>query len=250
MKLNNASNIHFNNKSASKVYLNNNFIWSSGIVADNLLLEYDSTNYSNGTTMTDSSGNARNGTIGGSPSHDGDYFTFSTDYITTPDLDSVITADAESHTTEVWVYPTNNGVVVQYNGQPTPNTAYHFSSIEIVGGNLEVGLWNGSLPVVSTGNIGAVSFNQWHQIVLTFDGSIVRGYLDGVYKGQVGLSWLSPMDGSETAFHMNFGYQDETNQGDGTHFDGKFGIMRVYNKKLTNDEVNQNWLSTKSSFGL
>lgn len=248
MKLNNASNIHFNNKSASKVYLNNNIIWSSGFVTDNLLLEYDSTNYSSGTTMTDSSGNGRNGTIGGSPSHDGNYFTFSNDYITTPDLDSVITAAEESHTTEVWVYPTNNGVVVQYNGQPTPDTSYHHSAIEIVGGNLEVGLWNSGM--VSTGNIGSVSFNQWHQLVLTFDGSIVRGYLDGQYKGQVGTSWLSPMDGSETTFHMNFGYQDATNQGDGTHFDGKFGIMRVYNKKLTNDEVNQNWISTKSSFGL
>jgi len=254
MKLNNASNIHFNNKSASKVYLNNNIIWSSGIVTDNLLLEYDSTNYSSGTTMTDSSTNTYTGTISGSPSHDGDYFTFSNDYIITPDISSDIPGSDKSHTTEVWVYPTANGIITNYNGASTPNTAYYHSGIEIVGGNLEVGLWNGVSGIASTGNIGAVSFNQWHQLVLSYDGSVVKGYIDGEYGGQASVSWDSPHDGTGAegtgGLFISFGNGSITNQGDGTDFDGKFGIMRVYNKKLTNDEVSQNWISTKSSFGL
>jgi hypothetical protein len=140
-------------------------------------------------------------------------------------------------------------VLVQYDGTPTPNASYHFSAIEIVGGNLEVGLWGGISGLISTGNIGAVSFNQWHQIVLTYNGSVCKGYLDGVFKGSVNVSFQSPMDDS-LQFYMNFGYRDTTNQGDGSDFNGRFGIMRVYNTALTDAQVLSNYNSTLPTFDL
>ena len=225
----------------------------SFIRATNLLLEYNTFNtlsYSgSGTTIYDISGNNRNGTITGSPTWTGNYFTFSDDYITTPNLSSAIPISNEVHSVEVWVYPTDNGVLVQYDGTATPNASYHFSAIEIVGGNLEVGLWTGFGGLASTGNIGAVSFNQWHQIVLTYNGSVCRGYLDGVFKGSVNASFQSPMDDSQL-FYMNFGYRTITNQGDGTDFNGRFGIIRVYNTALTDAQVLSNYNSTLPTLGL
>lgn len=222
------------------------------VVLNNLVLYFDSFNTSSyngsGTTIYDISGNNRNGTITGSPTWSGNYFTFTNDYITTPDLNSIIPASNESHSVELWVYPTNNGVLVQYNNTTNPNSGYHFSAIELVGGNLEIALWSLS-GITSTGNIGAVSFNQWHQIVLTYDGSVCKGYLDGIYKGSVNVSFYSPQEIAGT-FYMNFGYRDTTSQGDGTDFDGRFGIMRVYNKALTASEVLVNYNSDKSKFGL
>ena len=216
------------------------------VVLSNLILYFDSFNTTSyngsGTTIYDISGNNRNGTITGSPTWTTNYFTFSDDYITTPNLSSVITSANEVHSVELWVYPTNNGVLVQYNNSTSPNTSYHHSAIEIVGGNLEVGFWNGGI-VTSSGNIGVVSFNQWHQIVLTYNGSVCKGYIDGVFKGSVNVSWSSPMDASQP-FYMNFGYADTTSHGDGTNFDGRFGIMRVYNKALTDAEVLSNYNST------
>jgi hypothetical protein len=224
----------------------------SFIRATNLLLEYNTFNtlsYSgSGTTIYDISGNNRNGTITGSPTWTGNYFTFSDDYVTTPNLSSAIPSN-EVHSVELWVYPTDNGVLVQYNDTTSPNSGYHFAAIEIVGGNLEVGLWGGP-PLVSTGNIGAVSFNQWHQIVLTYNGSVCRGYIDGVYKGSVNVSWTSPMNYSYPLFHMNFGYRTITNQGDGTDFNGRFGIIRVYNIALTDAQVLSNYNSTLPTLGL
>ena len=221
----------------------------SAVVTENLLLHYNTFNTASyngsGVTITDISGNSRNGTITGSPNWTSNYFTFTDDYITTPNLSSKITSANEVHSVELWVYPTDNGVLVQYNNSTSPNTGYHASSIEIVGGNLEVGLWNGS-AVGSTGNIGAVSFNQWHQIVLTYNGSVCKGYIDGIYKGSVNVSWDSPMNQS-FPFYMNFGFADFTSQGDGTNFDGRFGIMRVYNKALTDAEVLSNYNSTVST---
>ena len=222
------------------------------IVSSNLLLHYNTFNTASyngsGATITDLSGNGRNGTITGSPTWTTNYFTFVDDYIITTNLSSVITSANETHSVELWVYPTNNGVLVQYNNSTTPNTegTYHHSAIEIVGGNLEVGLWTGS-ALASTGNIGAVSFNQWHQIVLTYNGSVCKGYIDGVYKGSVNVSWESPMNASQPLY-MNFGYQDFTSQGDGTNFDGRFGIMRVYNSALTDAQVLSNYNSTLPTF--
>jgi hypothetical protein len=247
----NATNIKFNGNSATKAFLNNNQIWptTSAVVTENLLLHYNTFNTASyngsGTTITDLSGNSRNGTITGSPTWTANYFTFTDDYITTPNLSSLITSANETHSVELWVYPTNSGVLVQYNNSTSPNTSYHHSAIEIVGGNLEVGFWNGS-GLSSTGNIGAVSFNEWHQIVLTYNGSVCKGYIDGVFKGSVNVSWSSPMDASQP-FYMNFGYADTTSHGDGTNFDGRFGIMRVYNKALTDAEVLSNYNSTLST---
>jgi hypothetical protein len=248
-----ATSIRFNGNSATKAFLNNNQVWpTASTLAQNLLLEYNTFNTSSyngsGATITDISGNSRNGTITGSPTWTSNYFTFSDDYITTTNLSSVITSANEVHSVELWVYPTNNGVLVQYNNSTSPNTSYHHSAIEIVGGNLEVGFWNGGI-VTSSGNIGAVSFNQWHQIVLTYNGSVCKGYIDGVYKGLVNVAWDSPMN-SSMPFYMNFGASTTTNQGDGTNFDGRFGIMRVYNKALTDAEVLSNYNADKSKYGL
>ena len=247
-----ATSIRFNGNSATKAFLNNNQIWptTSAVTTENLLLHYNTFNTASyngsGVTITDISGNGRNGTITGSPTWTGNYFTFVDDYITTPNLSSVITSANETHSVELWVYPTNNGVLVQYNNTINPNASYHHSAIEIVGGNLEVGLWDGIIAVGSTGNIGAVSFNQWHQIVLTYNGSVCKGYIDGVFKGSVNISWGSPMN-SSFPFYMNFGASTATSQGDGTNFDGRFGIMRVYNSTLTDAEVLSNYNSTLST---
>lgn len=208
-----------------------------------LILEYDSQNYSSGTSIVDKTDGGRDGTIVGSPSHDGNFFSFSNDYIITSNLNTEITASSESHTLEVWIYPISNGVVAMYSGQTDPFTGYHHSAIEIVSGQLEVGLWNGS-GISSTGPIGAVSFNQWHQLVLTYNGSVCKGYLDGAYKGQVSVAWDSPMDDSSPGFHIGFGASDITNQGDGTYFDGKFGLMKVYNGALSDSEIQEKYNET------
>jgi hypothetical protein len=200
-----------------------------------------------GTSLPDSSGNSRTATIVGSPTHTGNYFTFdgTNDYFITPNIETPLSG--ENHTTECWVYPTNNGIIVTYVGQTNPFTNYHHSAIEIVSGNLEFGLWNGS-GITSTGATSAISNNAWHQVVLTYDGTTCRGYLDGSLAGSVAVSWDSPHDGlgaEGTDFHMAFGAADITNQGDGTYYNGRMGLQRIYNRALSAEEIVNNFNATR-----
>jgi hypothetical protein len=217
-------------------------------VTDGLVLQYSMSDYSgSGTSLPDSSGNSRTATIVGSPSHTGNYFTFdgTNDYFITPAIATALSGD--THSTECWIYPTNNGIIVTYVGQTNPFTNYHHSAIEIVSGNLEFGLWNGS-GITSTGATSAISNNAWHQVVLTYDGTTCRGYLDGSLAGSVAVSWDSPHDGlgaEGTDFHMAFGAADITNQGDGTYYNGRMGLQRIYNRALSAEEIVNNFNATR-----
>lgn len=220
---------------------------SLSYVENDLLLYYDAgifASYSgSGSTINDLSKNNRHGTIVGFPAWTSNYFTFSNDHIITPDLDQVVTIGDEAHSVEVWVYPTGNGVIACHLGQSAINDGFHNSIIELVSGQVEFGLWNGT-AITSTGPTGALTLNQWHQIVLTYNGhgSPVKGYIDSVLVGQTAnVNFNSPMDNSTSEFRIAFGAEDITNQGDGSYFDGRFGIARVYGRALTDAEILQNY---------
>lgn len=221
-----------------------------GIYLQNLEVHYSTFNSDSyykgkGATIDDLTANNLDGTISGAPTFSLNYFTgLSNDYIITPNLSPTV---GESHSVEVWIYPTNNGVVTQYNAQATPNTSYHHSGIEIVSGNLEFGLWNGT-DITSTGATSAIQFNTWSQVVLTYDGTTVRGYLNGSEVGSVNVSWDSPIDDNNTLY-ISFGSLTDTDQGDGTYFDGQFGIMRVYSTALTASQIARNYNSATGNIG-
>jgi len=209
----------------------------------------DASSYSgSGTTLTDLTSNNYNGTIVGGPTFDTNHFSLSAnDYFVTPDISSDIPAD-DTHTVELWFYPTgDNGVLVNYSNTSTPGSQYHFSAIEMVNGQLEFGLW-GSVGIVSSGPTGSVTLNTWHQVVLTYDGTTMRGFLDGERLCKVAVNFDSPQDHISTpAWYMAVGYDTITNQGDGSDFEGRVGIFRVYNAKLNRNAIRRNYLTDKNT---
>jgi len=193
-----------------------------------------------GATLVDLTNNNYDANIVGSPPFNTDNFLIeSGDYISTPSLDADINSSSENHTLEIWCYPTGDGVVAQYCGQVTPNTGYHHSAIEIVSGQVEFGLLSIS-SLVSSGPTGSINLNTWNQIVLTYDGSYIRGFVNGQRVTKTSVSWTSPADGS-LPLHMVFGASATTNQGDGTDFDGNLGIIRIYDRKLSRSSILRNY---------
>ncbi len=145
-----------------------------------------------GATLVDLTNNNYDVTIVEIPTFITDSFLVrSGDYISTPSLYADIKSNSKSHTLEIWCYPTGDGVVAQYCGQATPNTGDHYSVIEIVSGQVEFGLWNGS-AISSSGPTGSINLNSWNQIVLTYDGSHIRGFVNGQRVTKTSVSWSLP----------------------------------------------------------
>lgn len=78
---------------------------------------------------------------------------------------------------------------------------------------------------------------QWHHYAYTFDGSTLKGYLDGKFITQ--LTGLSPI--SNDTGDIEIGSDDTyTNR----YLDGDIASVRLYNRALTAEEILQNYNAT------
>ena len=81
---------------------------------------------------------------------------------------------------------------------------------------------------------------DWHYQVIVMDGSTAKPYDNGVH--------LSLEDKSYTSYSINgnlrFGGRDENNN----QWDGDIGLISIYDKALTNDEILQNYNAHKSKY--
>lgn len=95
---------------------------------------------------------------------------------------------------------------------------------------------------VSTSN-GAISVNNWHHIVATYDGSnSVNGlkiYVDGTEKTDISTRWNDPPSGPAlNNAPLLIGDMDDTGSGTG-EFDGRIDEVRVYNRALSEQEIDR-----------
>ena len=84
---------------------------------------------------------------------------------------------------------------------------------------------------------------KWHHIVGTFDNGLGKIYVDGEFKNSA--SSTAPIDLNTAAFGMG---ADPNNLS--RTFYGKVPIGRVYNRALTDAEVQQNFEAHRSRFGV
>jgi hypothetical protein len=226
------------------------------IITDGLILNYDISNASSypgsGTTVTDLTGSS-NATLYNSPTYTatgGGYLTFngSNQYLGTNTALGSKLNPANSSTVIsifVWVYPMDNGVIVQEIGQTTPNTGWHDSQIEMVSGTLRFSVWNNQ----PSGFASSIStpLNNWYYVGFTYDGTNLRGYVNGSLAVTSGTISRSTPGAN---LYYAIAHNDATNLGDGSFANMRFGGMQVYNTALSGPNVLSNYNSQKSRFGL
>ena len=152
-----------------------------------------------------------------------------------------------------WIYPQDNGVIIGEHGSfqsPEFPTTWHYSPIEIVSENLKFGLW------VVVGGVGSISsltssistpLNNWYYVGLTYDGEIMRTYINGQSAGTKLVVRVTPATYSH-GLHYAIGATDVTNMGDGSYAKMKFGAFHVYNTALSQQQVLNNYNDTKSNY--
>jgi len=225
------------------------------LVTTGLILNYNINNTASypgtGATVTDLTGSS-NATLVNSPTYTsggGGYLTFNgtNQYLrTNTSLGSKLNPPNSSTTISifVWVYPMDNGVIVSELGQTTPNSGWHDSQIEMVAGTLKFSVWQNQPGFSST---ISTPLNNWYYVGFTYDGTNLVGYVNGasaVTSGTIARS----TPGANLFYAV--ASLDATNLGDGTYANMRFGGMQVYNTALIGADVQQNFDSEKSRFGL
>ena len=220
-------------------------------VSSGLELYYDpsqSASYSgSGTTLYDLSPSGANATIAGSPTDAGNWFTFTgSQSITTSNLAGLYSG--WQHSLEIWFSPSAASAVFSDTGAGPTNTGYHATGLEVYSAGpfylTNAMLWNGAVTRVGG---GTVSLNSWYQLVRVYNGSnTAYAYLKKVKSSDTSITWSTPSPG----WYLNFGSSETTKFSNGNAFQGKLGVVRLYNRVLSQEEVTQNYNATKGLYGL
>jgi len=147
----------------------------------------------------------------------------------------------------VWVYMSDNGVIVSELGQTTPNTGWHDSQIERVAGTVKFSVWNNGTGFASS---IATSTNTWYYIGFTYDGSTLTGYVNGASAGTAAYSRSTPFNGSGLGLYYGLAAIDGTSLGDGTYANCRIGAFHVYNTAISTTQVLSNFNAQRSRYGV
>ena len=212
-----------------------------------------------GAVLNDISGNGRSASLVNSPSYTsgiGGYFTFngSNNYIIGP---NAYNAGNTSHTIEIWVRPTSSNVNLWTDTtSQIPNTSYHSSGGQINSTGpfqtIITSLYNTTNGVERVVNGAGSYLNNWVQIVRTYTGTTLTGYINGTAGTPGTITWTPPWNTSAGIWYMLYGPSETTTYLGSTanYFAGRFGIVRFYNRALSSTEVLQNFNADKSKYGL
>lgn len=98
---------------------------------------------------------------------------------------------------------------------------------------------------VTSGDLrpSGLTYGRWCHIALRFDGQTLNGYFNGVCFGTAALASATAV-GAGT---LRIGTRDDAYA---AHFYGDIGPIIIYNRVLSQDEIQQNFINFKGRFGI
>lgn len=202
-----------------------------------------------GSVLTDLSGVGNTGTlqnaVGYDPANGGSLlFDGINDYISVVDN----FGDPQTFTIEIWCKPT------ELNIDANNNYRRLFMCTGVVPGNEciiieETGQISFRVPGTNdTTNFVANGFNtytpstgKWGHIMCTYDQSLRRTYFNGAFQSQ----YTQPSDKKTVSFGV-----PQIVDGSSQVFKGNLAVVRVYNRALSADEIQQNFNALRGRFGI
>jgi len=110
---------------------------------------------------------------------------------------------------------------------------------EIVGTSLQFWSYDFANDYWRATATGVVPYDTWTHICTTWDGSVIRHYINGE------LIWTdgSTSSGTSENFYHIGGYS-------GRNFKGRLGVLMVHTKTLNADEIKQNFEAHRGRYGV
>jgi hypothetical protein len=217
---------------------------SPKVVTDGLVLYLDAANQrsypKSGTTWSDLAG-SNNGTLTNGPTFDSAnggsiVFDGSNDRVDTGVNPASLVGNGNPATISAWFYPSTTNQRLIF-GQGTTNRFY----IEQYNRNGSlVAHWGFGNGQNSGSSQAFINTNTWYNYTATYDGSIAKGYLNGINTDTTSIGGSKTYSGS-----LSVGSWGPSN---GFYFSGRISTVNVYNRALTGDEVRQNYLATRGRY--
>lgn len=241
------SGVKFYTKALTLTEVKQNY-FQSNIIQDGLVFMLDANNlvsYPKSGTSTYSLTGSDVGTLlngVGYSNSNGGAFSFDgvDDYILGTD-----TYNLSNFTAEIWVYPTAKPPGATYPSAisttyPGTNSTVNYAIGWYNGGDV----WFGGFYNASSGGwheiyVPPPSINTWHHYSLTYNGSIMIFYHNGVVEGT-----FNTTDTAGGGGPIRIGRRWDA----GDYFPGNISNAKVYNKALSPSEVQQNYQATKDKF--
>ena len=222
-------------------------------VTSNLVLYYDPSNSSSypgtGTTINDLSGNGLSGTMS-NITFTSPYFSFNgtSSQISVAD-NPLLEPGSGDWTIEFWVNHlvlagSSRILIGKTDGGNSADWGYGLRSSSVGNTFMEIGNGTSSMQSPSTG----LTLNTWYQVVGVWTNVATNSfalYVNGNLVGSNSHSYTSVKNTTSPLYLGSF------NGGQFSQWlNGKMGVVRLYQKALTDSEVLQNFNSDKSKYGL
>jgi len=241
------------------------FNYSPKIITDGLVLYLDAANIrsyvSGSTTWNDISRVGNNGNLingptfnsanGGSIVLDGvdDYFITPSGSTPTLNITSQITLETWFKSTALANVPHEDNLFSKGVSTDTNSGVYELNLANNTTANrpsfrMRIGA---STPLYSPTNI-LINLNQIYHIACTYNGSIMRIFVNGVESGS-GLSTSGTIQNNTQQLTIGVRFVHRTGIND-SFFSGNIYLSKIYNRALSATEILQNYNTTKSRFGL
>jgi len=226
------------------------------VASSNLILHYDPSNPlsypGSGTTINNLASNSHPGTMSNITAS-ANYFTYNgtSSQISVAD-DAALEPGSGSWSVEVWVNQsvTGNDVVLGKfdNGGAAQNVGYSIRTTGAVHyAQYASGSGSGATLYQNSSNFTATS-NTWYQLVYVWTNGGTKTFevfANGVSIGSVAHSVSSVLNTTNPLYIGSY------NGGEYAQwYDGKIGIVRIYNTALTSAQVLQNYNADKAKYGL
>jgi hypothetical protein len=195
-----------------------------------------------GTTWFDVSGNNYTGSLTNGPTYSNQTILFdgTNDFIDLTTANVAVSSNG-ARSIYLWMRTTYTSNMA-FIGTGTAANSQTFNVVKYSGNYVGVmGYNNDYYP--GSGNSGiTITDGIWHYIGVSFDGTNLRTYVDGILDNTSGTITYS------TTGQNNFiGKANHT--GNENYFNGNMGLVQFYNRSLSGAEVLQNYNATKGRFG-
>ena len=210
------------------------------IVTDGLVLHLDAANTKSypgsGTTWNDLSRGGNNGTLTNGPTFDsgnGGSIVFDgvDDYV-----NCGITNNTSTSSYSIWFFISSIPVVsrVLFSDNNTK------AGLGFFGGNSFIICCGGSGNFQRRSDLLNINSNGWNNVVITYNNRIPSCYINGLESNYLSIeSWTNTTNSFEIGRRST-----------GSNFVGNIAQVSIYNRALTPQEIQQNYNTTKTRFGL